>query len=475
MRVVVIVIAGLFVGTCSERLSLLEEVRATGELRVVTRNSPTAYYLGPDSPLGPEYELASRFAEHLGVELTMYTTESFGDILPEVATGRAHFAAAGLSVTDPRRKLVDFGPPYQEITQHLVYRLGNGRPRDIGQLIGSDIEVVASSSHVETLKDLRRRYPGLTWVENPGVESEELLYRVAAEEIDYTIADSTEFSISRNFHPEIRVAFDLKSGDFIAWAFRRGDHDDSLRLEAHRFFSTLQSSGELARILERYYGHVDEFDYVGTRAFLRHVDSRLPQYRHMFEEAAAATGIDWRLLAAIGYQESHWNPQAISPTGVRGIMMLTLATADQLGIDDRIDPEASIMGGARYYEAIRNRLPEHIVDPQRTWMALAAYNIGYQHLQDARHLAEMRGLNPDSWTDVKDSLPLLSQKQWYSQVKFGYARGWEPVRYVDNIRSYYDTLLWITSDEQWTRAEPGESPVEEVAVENDDTADEVDG
>ncbi len=469
MRALVIVIAGLLVGTCSERLTLLEEVRATGELRVVTRNSPTAYYLGPESPLGPEYELASRFAGYIGVELTMYPADSLSDILPEVMSGRAHLAAAGLTVTEPRRKLVDFGPPYQEITQHLVYRLGSGRPRRIEQVIGGHIEVVASSSHAETLEGLRLRYPELAWVENPGVESEELLFRVAEREIDYTVADSTEFSISRNFHPEIRVAFDLKEGDFIAWAFREDDGDDSLRYAAHRFFAKLQSSGELGRILERYYGHIDEFDYVGTRAFLRHVETRLPQYRHMFEEAAAATGIDWRLLAAIGYQESHWNPEAMSPTGVRGIMMLTLATADQVGVDDRIDPESSIMGGARYFEVMKERLPEHIGEPQRTWLALAAYNIGYWHLQDARHLAEMRGQNPDAWADIKTSLPLLSQKKWYSQVKYGYARGWEPVRYVDNIRSYYDTLLWITSDEQWARPEPGEQPEEEVIVESDDS------
>ncbi|CAN5261546.1 membrane-bound lytic murein transglycosylase MltF [soil metagenome] len=446
MRTILVVIACLLLGTCSERLTLLEEVRATGELRVVTRNSPTTYYLGPQTPLGPEYELASRFAKYLGVELTIYPADRFADILPEVMSGRAHLAAAGLSVTEARRALVDFGPPYQEVVQHVVYRLGSGRPRKVSQIIGGHIEVVGSSSHVETLQSLRARYPGLAWVENPVAESEELLYRVAAQEIDYTIADSTEFSISRNFHPEIRVAFDLKDSEFLAWAFRADDDDDSLRRAAHRFFAKLESSGALERILERYYGHVGEFDYVGTRAFLRHVETRLPQYRHMFEEAAAATGIDWRLLAAIGYQESHWNPKAISPTGVRGIMMLTLATAHQVGIDNRIDPHASIMGGARYFKAIKARIPEQIEDPQRTWLALAAYNVGYWHLQDARQLAELREQDPDSWADVKQSLPLLSQKKWYSQVKYGYARGWEPVRYVDNVRSYFDILLWITSD-----------------------------
>lgn len=460
MKIVVIIVAAMLVGTCSERLTVFEEVRATGMLRVVTRNSPTAFYLGPETPLGPEYELASRFAEYLGVGLDIYVAKSFVDILPEVMDGHAHLAAAGLSVTDPRRELVDFGPPYQEISQHLVYRLGNRRPRRIEQVVGSHIEVLASSSHAETLEALRPRHPGLAWIENPVAESEELLYRVAQQEIDYTVADSTEFSISRNFHPEIRVAFDLKNGDFIAWAFRKDENDQSLRLAAHRFFAELQSSGEVGRILERYYGHRDEFDYVGARAFLRHVETRLPEYRQLFEEAAATTGIDWRLIAAIGYQESHWNPLAVSPTGVRGIMMLTLDTAEQVGVEDRIDPEASIQGGARYFVAMKARLPEHIGEPQRTWLALAAYNVGYLHLQDARRLTEMRDQDPDAWPDVRENLPLLSQKKWYSQMKYGYARGWEPVRYVDNVRSYYDILLWITSDEMVVEAAsvPSDSP-----------------
>ncbi len=441
-RALPMVAAGLFLGTCSQPPSLIEQIRSFGQLRVVTRNSPTAYYLGPDGPMGPEYELTSRFAAALGVNLFMYPMDSFADILPEVASRRAHMAAAGLTVTPRRRELVRFGPAYQRVQQYLVYRLGTGRPRGIEDIIGTHIEVMAGTSHVDTLNALRIEHPELAWVENPNVEAEELLQRVSQRDIEYTVADSTEFSLSRYFHPEIRIAFPLKEADAFAWAFEKS-YDLTLLRHAQQFFAALEETGELEQIMERYYGHAGRFDYVGTRSFLRHIDERLPRYREWFEAAGAATGIDWRLLAAIGYQESHWNPKAVSPTGVRGIMMLTRATAGYLDVENRLDPEQSIRGGARYFARMHNKIPERIPEPDRTWLALAAYNIGWGHLEDARILTEMHDKDPDRWAGVREHLPLLARKKWYTRVKRGYARGWEPVLYVENIRSYYDILVWV--------------------------------
>jgi membrane-bound lytic murein transglycosylase F len=157
-------------------------------------------------------------------------------------------------------------------------------------------------------------------------------------------------------------------------------------------------------------------------------------------------GIDWRLLSAIGYQESQWNALATSPTGVRGLMMLTEDTARALGIGDRLNPQASIMGGAKYFVMMRNQVPSRIREPDRTWFALAAYNVGFGHLEDARILTQMHGKNADRWDDVRNYLPLLTQEKWYTRVKHGYARGWEPTRFVENIRSYYDMLQWMTAD-----------------------------
>jgi len=208
----------------------------------------------------------------------------------------------------------------------------------------------------------------------------------------------------------------------------------------------MKANGHLAQLVERYYGHVGDFDYVGNRIFRCHIYSRLPEYRPVFEQAAAATGLDWRLLAAVAYQESHWDPNAVSPTGVRGIMMLTRATARHLGIEKRTDPIQSIQGGARYLRKQIDKIPDRIPEPDRTWLALASYNIGFGHLEDARIITQRRSGNPDSWMDVKESLPLLRNPKWYKKTRYGYARGNEAAIYVENIRSYYQILLWVTDD-----------------------------
>ena len=446
MRAFFLTISAFFLGTCTATPPMLDQVLTLGELRVVTRNSPVAFYIGPDGrPRGLEYELAKRFATELGVAARIYAVPSLSDILPEVATGRAHFAAAGLTVTDKREQYVKFGPSYQQVRQQLVYRVGSGRPRSIEALIGRHVEVLAGSSHVETLNNLRHEYPDLCWVENPNSEGENLMVRVSTREIDYTVADSTEFAIVRNYRPDIRVAFDPTKADSLAWAFARGD-DNSLVLEAWEFFQRLKQSGEMEQLLERYYGHTTKFDYVGTRSYIRHIQSRLPEYREWFMEAEDTNKVDWRLLAAIGYQESHWNPRAKSPTGVRGIMMLTQATARYLGVSNRLDPEQSIFGGAEYFAELKYRLPDRIAEPDRTWLTLAAYNVGLGHLEDARILTERAGKDPDLWADVREHLPLLAQKKYYSTVKRGYARGREPVLYVNNIRRYYDILQWMATE-----------------------------
>ena len=160
----------------------------------------------------------------------------------------------------------------------------------------------------------------------------------------------------------------------------------------------------------------------------------------MFEEAARAHGFDWTTLAAMAYQESHWNARARSPTGVRGMMMLTLNTARELGIDSRLDAVQSIHGGAQYLAKLRRRLPSEIREPDRTWLALAAYNVGYGHLKDAMKLADEQGKRTDAWYEVKEMLPLLEQKVHYRRTRHGYARGKEPVTYVTRIRNYEDIL-----------------------------------
>jgi len=236
----------------------------------------------------------------------------------------------------------------------------------------------------------------------------------------------------------------LSGGKALAWAVDA--RDPTLLKRVTAFFSSARAEGRLASILDTYYGATDRFDYIQARVFMEHIESRLPQYRHWFKEAAGEVGLDWRLLAAVGYQESHWDPSATSHTGVRGLMMLTEETAQALNVGDRLDPRASIFGGAKYFVWLRDQIPKRILEPDRTWFTLAAYNVGVGHLEDARILTQMHGKDPDSWNDVREHLPLLTQEKWYSRVKRGYARGWEPVRFVENIRGYIDILDWVATD-----------------------------
>ena len=454
MRItLIIVIAGL-IGTCSSPPTILEQVLDTGELRVATLNSPTSYTVGPDGPIGPEYDLVRAFAEQLGVTLVVQSVESVSEILPMLLSGESHMAAAGLSVTESRREYLNFGFPYETVDVHLIYKLGTGRPRSVEDILDRSIEVMASTSHVDILESLQEDYPTLSWTENADIDAAELLEKVAVGDIDLTIADSTDFNIQRHFYPDLRVALDLYIEDPIAWAFPKGTAD-SLLASADDFLIGADRAGLLARVHDRYYGHTKKYDYVGTRNFIRHFESRLPRYRAWFEEAGAQWGVDWRLLAAIGYQESHWRANAVSPTGVRGIMMLTEATADYLGIDDRTDPRNSIFGGAQYFARQTERVADSVGEPDRTWMALAAYNVGFNHVKDARLIVEWQGGDPDSWIDLSKALPLKAQRKWYSKLPYGYARGWEPVLYVQNIRAYYNILKWLT-EQEGPPPEPGD-------------------
>jgi membrane-bound lytic murein transglycosylase F len=447
----------LVLTACEQAPSLLERIQQQNELIVITRNSATTYYEGPDGPTGFEYELARYFADYLGVELHIVIPPSFNDILPLVALGDTHLAAAGLTITEKRREKVRFGPVYYQITPQLVYRSGSLRPRTPADLQGT-LEVVAGSSHEERLEELKQEYPELSWESQPEQSSEELLTLVWQQLIDYTVADSNELAVNRHYYPELKPAFDLDEPQSLAWAFPNSE-DKSLYLAAGAFFEQIRRDGSLEQLIERYYGHIESFDYVGTRRYQAHVEQRLPQYQELFVEAGGEIGMDWRLLAAIAYQESHWDPDAVSPTGVRGLMMLTLDTASDLGIENRRDPAQSIAGGAEYIASMKQRLPERITEPDRTWLALAAYNVGLGHLEDARKLTLKNKGDPDRWVDVKKNLPLLSKQKWFQQTRYGYARGREPVRYVENIRTYYDILVWLTEQEV-AENEPQREPLQ---------------
>lgn len=438
-HILLLLLLSLLLSACGVGKNELDRVKSEGQLVVLTRNSGTTYYEGPYGPTGLEYDLAKGFADELGVELKMVVENNVSEVLEQLQDYDADFAAAGLTATRNRQAWARFTPPYQHITQQLVYRLGGNRPESLEKLNGT-LEITSRSSHEEQLRKLKYQYPDLTWQVNKDVESEELLTMVSEEQLDYTVADSNEVAINQRYYPELRVAFNITEPEPLAWAFPRMQ-DDSLFRAASDYITRIKQNGELAKLIDRYYGHLTKFDYVSTVIYMQHIETLLPKYRKLFEHAAKEFNLDWRLLAATAYQESHWDPDAVSPTGVRGLMMLTKETAREIGVDKRTDPAQSIRGGALYLSQLMEKFPPRIQEPDRSWLALAAYNVGYGHLEDARIITQKRGGNPDIWKDVRENLPLLRKRNWYRNTRHGYARGHEPVIYVENIRRYFDLLV----------------------------------
>lgn len=433
----------------SEPKSELDQIRARGVLRVGTLNNQLSYYIGPDGPSGLDYELAREFARELGVKLEMKPAYRLSSLFPALKNGEIDIIAAGLSQSEQRLKDYRAGPAYYYVSQQVVYKKGQWRPRSIEQLIAKQDELynesgdapifsVVNDSHFEsTLESLKSTYPEFRYYVDNNADVNDLLKQVSQGELKFTMADSVEISLSQRIYPDIATAFEMTEDQPISWFMRRSD-DESLYAMMIEFFGNLKQSGSLASLEEKYIGHVGTFDYVDTRAFLRALDTRLPKWMPLFQKYSEE--FDWRLIAALAYQESHWNPSAKSPTGVRGMMMLTRVTAGELGIEDRTDARQSLRGGARFFKDLLRRLPADIEEPHRTSMALAAYTIGMGHLEDARVLTQRAGGNPHHWPDVRAQLPKLQNPEFFPRTKFGFAEGQTAVTYVDNIRHYEGML-----------------------------------
>ena len=450
-------------GACVEKPSTLERIKEDGVLRVVTRNSPATYFQDRNGETGFEYELVKRFADELGVKLEIQTADNLDDIFAQLsAPSGPVLAAAGLVSSEQRSAQVRFSHPYLEVSPQVIYRNGRSRPTDPQGLVGKKIMVLKGSSHAEQLAALKKQYPALEYEESDAVEVVDLLRMVDEGQIDLTLVDSNELAMNQVYFPNVRVAFDLGEARSQRWAVAPGE-DNSLLNEVNAFLDEAEGNGVLQRLKDRYYGHVDVLGYVGAYTFAQHLQQRLPRYEKHFKASAKVEGVDWRLLAAIGYQESMWQPEVTSKTGVRGLMMLTQRTAQAMGVSNRLDARQSIQGGAKYFRLIKAQLDDSIQEPDRTWFALAAYNVGSGHLEDARTLAKREKLDPNKWLDVKKMLPRLAQKQWYRQTKYGYARGGEPVHFVANIRRYYDILTWVTQPQLEGEAAQGNLHVPAVS------------
>ena len=394
------------------------------------------------SSVGAEFrqQLIALFAKQLQVKIKLLPLP-LDQVTPALMSGKAHFAAAGLRSNGTEG--LRFTSSYQSVSEQVVCA---DPPRHLNGLAGKTIAIASGSAQETALREAQQKLPALHWEARPKQTVESLLSEVAAGTLECTIANEEQLALARNYYPKLDAAFDIAEPSKLAWAFALNG-DEALFAETQNFFAQIKRDGTLHRLLDRYYGHNERLEPIDSVTFITKTQTELPHLRHLFEEAGMVTGIDWQLLAAIGYHESHWNPLATSFTNVRGIMMLTEDTADRMNVTNRLDPRQSILAGARYLQLLKEQLPLRIPDEERTWLALAAYNQGMGHLEDARFLTARNGLNADSWTDVKKMMRLLTQPEYFEQTKHGYARGGEAVVLVETVHLYYDMLKHMDSHE----------------------------
>ncbi|TGZ99942.1 membrane-bound lytic murein transglycosylase MltF [Rodentibacter pneumotropicus] len=412
-------------------------IKSRGSLIVGTINNPIYYLIGSRGESGLEYELAKNFADYLGVKLEIKTLENTDALFNALENNQIDFAAANLLFHPRRAEQFQIGPAYTSASWQLVYKKGENRPKDLSQ-IKQEITIAGGEELNELLTQFKKKFPDLQWKNNKWLTQEELLIQVAEGKIPYTIANSIDVATTQQIRPNLAIAFDLTDEATVHWYLANNSYNE-LQAGLLDFMNNALDTGLIDRIEEKYFRHIAQFDYVDSRAYLDAIEKILPQYQPLFEKYKGT--LDWRLLAAMAYQESHWNPDATSPTGVRGMMMLTRDTAERMKISNRTDPEQSIKAGSDYLHWLLTQMPDSITQEDRIWYALAAYNMGLGHVLDVRRLTKKLGGNPDNWLDVKNNLPLLAEKRHYNNLKYGYARGYEAYQYVENIRRYMKSIV----------------------------------
>jgi len=433
--IVIFLILALFCLSCGKG-NALKKIKKSGQITVITRNNAHCYYTYRDKPMGFEYDLAKAFSDYLGVKLNIVLSP-WNDLANMLNRGKGDFIAASLTIIPSREKLMDFSDEYLQIQQMAVLHINNYEIKDLSDLENQTVHVRRGTSYEERLNELKKEGLNLNIKAYEDLPTEEFIRMVAEKEIEVTIADTNIALLNRRYYPKIQMEFPIEEPQSLGWAVRKGEEE--LLNEINKFIEKINKDGTFNRIYERYYANIEVFDYFDLMKYHQRLETRLPAYQSIIKQEADKHGFDWRLIAAMIYQESHFNPKAKSYTGVVGLMQLTQTTAADMGVKNRLDPIQSIKGGIKYLKKIYDRY-EEAKRPDRTLIALAAYNVGHGHVRDAQKLAQERGLDPNSWSELKEILPLLRYSKYYKKTEYGYCRGTEPVRYVNSILTYYDIL-----------------------------------
>jgi membrane-bound lytic murein transglycosylase F len=422
----------------------LDAIEARGSLRVITLNNPVHYFLYRGRQMGFDYELGVLAARKLGVRLELVVPPSRDLAFDWLLEGRGDVIAGTLTVTPERRERVAFSRPYLFVDELVVRKVrAVERVASVHDLRGRRIHAWKSSSHYQTLQRWMPAVGSFEIVPIPeDMEYEEILDRVASGEFPLAVVDSLVLEAELPHRDDVEVAFSLSPGRPLPIAFGLRPGNPKLQSFFEGFVSEIVGSLELNDARDRYFRK--SRGQVRARAKSSRAGGRLSPYDEIFKKHSERYGLDWRLMAAQAYQESLFDPDAESWAGARGLFQLLPSTGLELGVEDLSDPESGIHAGIRYMHQILDRLEPRVPLKHRLRFALAAYNAGFGHLQDARRLAAEQGLDPDKWFGhTEKAMLLLSQPRYYQRARHGYVRGGETVRYVSEIQNRYDHYVTL--------------------------------
>ena len=418
-------------------LTRLEKIKKTGVLKLITNNSINTYYYYNGQPTGFEYDLAKEFADFMDVDLDV-VSPGWNNMFAYLKQGKGDFIGSGLAITKKRIEKVNFSIPYMTIQQRIVYHKSVTGPKNIKDLAFRTLHIRRGTSYHSRLEKIKKSGVNLHYILHDNIPTEELIRMVNDRKIEFTIANDNVAYLIQRYYPDIRIGIPLQEKEYFAWAVNKNDLQ--LLEQINEFFLSANLTGLVQKISEKYYSNFENSDPFDLKKFHQRLETRLPKYKKTIINESRKYNFDWKLIAAIVYQESHFNPTAKSSTNVMGLMQVTTSTAEEMGIENRLNPAQSIKAGIKYLDKMVKKFDYIKDDYEKMLFALASYNIGYGHVMDAMQIARKMGLDEKMWQNLKTALPLLSKSDYYTKTQYGYARGWEPVQYVDRILVYFDIL-----------------------------------
>ncbi len=417
---------------------------------MITQENMHCFYMYNNQPMGFEYDLAKAFADNLGVSLKVRVASSWQEMVTLLENRQGDFIARSILPPTKSALLPGVTAGYLSIRHHILTHRNNSDVQHVSDLKDRTVHVRKNSACHEILLKLQKKNIEVNIVPVEKISQEALIRQIADQQgdMEITLAPRDMALLYRRYYPQLNVADPVDRNSSLKWIVH--PYARKLRFRINTFFRNVKKNDLISKTHDRYYFQLQNFDYVDLMRYHRSLEHKLPRYIDILKDAADCYDFDWRLIAAQMYQESRFNPAARSYAGAQGLMQLTVPTARSHNVKNILNPRQNIFGGVKQLHYLYN-LYSGATAPDRIRLSLGAYNVGQGHLQDAQKLAVKKQLDPDKWSSLAITLPLLQFPQYYRETRYGYCRGSEPVKYIQQIMIYYDILKYKRSIEERER------------------------